>query len=215
MTRTCDLRFRKPSLYPAELRDRSPADSRGRLEAPYQSGRVIASLRGEAHHGGSFGRLTSIWANPIPTGVEPKTVWRDEAAEHPWRRQYGPGGVFKDWWRRPASRFDFQTATPAASPMTNSSSIPPIWKHPTGCLILRPRMSSFWSPKSAPGFMMRHDSCALHDPCLSLIGRECDASRRKHVKSSIARTGKIAGNGVTSRPIMTTIRINCVVEISC
>src|SRR5580692_782381 len=25
MTRTCDLRFRKPSLYPAELRDRSPA----------------------------------------------------------------------------------------------------------------------------------------------------------------------------------------------
>src|SRR5579863_3218353 len=24
MTRTCDLRFRKPSLYPAELRDRSP-----------------------------------------------------------------------------------------------------------------------------------------------------------------------------------------------
>ena len=25
MTRTCDLRFRKPSLYPAELRDRTPA----------------------------------------------------------------------------------------------------------------------------------------------------------------------------------------------
>ena len=25
MTRTCDLRFRKPSLYPAELRDREPA----------------------------------------------------------------------------------------------------------------------------------------------------------------------------------------------
>jgi hypothetical protein len=25
MTRTCDLRFRKPSLYPAELRDRRPA----------------------------------------------------------------------------------------------------------------------------------------------------------------------------------------------
>src|ERR1700744_5063257 len=25
MTRTCDLRFRKPSLYPAELRDRSVA----------------------------------------------------------------------------------------------------------------------------------------------------------------------------------------------
>jgi hypothetical protein len=25
MTRTCDLRFRKPSLYPAELRDRGPA----------------------------------------------------------------------------------------------------------------------------------------------------------------------------------------------
>ena len=45
MTRTCDLRFRKPSLYPAELRDRSPAGRRGRLDAPYQSGRVIASLR--------------------------------------------------------------------------------------------------------------------------------------------------------------------------
>jgi hypothetical protein len=27
MTRTCDLRFRKPSLYPAELRDRRPAHS--------------------------------------------------------------------------------------------------------------------------------------------------------------------------------------------
>src|ERR1700679_27443 len=47
MTRTCDLRFRKPSLYPAELRDRSPADRSGRLEAPYQSGRMIASLRSE------------------------------------------------------------------------------------------------------------------------------------------------------------------------
>src|SRR3954447_10595945 len=29
MTRTCDLRFRKPSLYPAELRDREPADEGG------------------------------------------------------------------------------------------------------------------------------------------------------------------------------------------
>src|ERR1700734_3650599 len=53
MTRTCDLRFRKPSLYPAELRDRSPADSRGRLKAPYQSGRVIASLCGEPVTGGA------------------------------------------------------------------------------------------------------------------------------------------------------------------
>src|ERR1700680_2492860 len=29
MTRTCDLRFRKPSLYPAELRDREPAEVGG------------------------------------------------------------------------------------------------------------------------------------------------------------------------------------------
>src|ERR1700722_15825230 len=47
MTRTCDLRFRKPSLYPAELRDRSPAGRSGHLKAPYQSGRLIASLRSE------------------------------------------------------------------------------------------------------------------------------------------------------------------------
>ena len=31
MTRTCDLRFRKPSLYPAELRDRNPRPFRGCL----------------------------------------------------------------------------------------------------------------------------------------------------------------------------------------
>src|SRR3982074_1422876 len=43
MTRTCDLRFRKPSLYPAELRDRSPARGAKGLAASYQSGRVIAS----------------------------------------------------------------------------------------------------------------------------------------------------------------------------
>ena len=45
MTRTCDLRFRKPSLYPAELRDRRPAGRRGRLKSPYQSAVMIASLR--------------------------------------------------------------------------------------------------------------------------------------------------------------------------
>ena len=39
------FRFRKPSLYPAELRDRSPAGGRGRLKTPYQSAVVIASLR--------------------------------------------------------------------------------------------------------------------------------------------------------------------------
>jgi hypothetical protein len=32
MTRTCDLRFRKPSLYPAELRDREPGEKRGYRE---------------------------------------------------------------------------------------------------------------------------------------------------------------------------------------
>jgi hypothetical protein len=44
MTRTCDLRFRKPSLYPAELRDRRPANRSACSETPYQSIRVIASL---------------------------------------------------------------------------------------------------------------------------------------------------------------------------
>ena len=37
--------LRKPSLYPAELQDRSPAGGRGRLKAPYQSAVMIASLR--------------------------------------------------------------------------------------------------------------------------------------------------------------------------
>ena len=39
------FRFRKPSLYPAELRDRSPAGGRARLKAPYRSAVTIASLR--------------------------------------------------------------------------------------------------------------------------------------------------------------------------
>ena len=43
MTRTCDLRFRKPSLYPAELRDRGPACVSRYLETSYQRARVIAS----------------------------------------------------------------------------------------------------------------------------------------------------------------------------
>jgi hypothetical protein len=54
-----DHYLRKPSLYPAELRDRSPADSRGRLEAPYQSGRVIASLRNRCR-----GYIAAIAASP-------------------------------------------------------------------------------------------------------------------------------------------------------
>jgi plasmid stabilization system protein ParE len=41
---TASLSFRKPSLYPAELRDRSPAVRSGCLETPYQSKHVIASL---------------------------------------------------------------------------------------------------------------------------------------------------------------------------
>src|SRR5258708_34173417 len=44
MTRTCDLRFRKPSLYPAELRDRRPAGG-GCLAVKYQSARLIARRR--------------------------------------------------------------------------------------------------------------------------------------------------------------------------
>jgi hypothetical protein len=44
MTRTCDLRFRKPSLYPAELRDRSFPPHRRELAASYQNERALASL---------------------------------------------------------------------------------------------------------------------------------------------------------------------------
>src|SRR4051812_29668284 len=40
MTRTSDLRFRKPPLYPAELRDRRPKRSR---DGPYQSVGGIAT----------------------------------------------------------------------------------------------------------------------------------------------------------------------------
>jgi hypothetical protein len=43
MTRTCDLRFRKPPLYPAELRDRRPLTKCGSCEAAYQSSRGIAT----------------------------------------------------------------------------------------------------------------------------------------------------------------------------
>src|SRR5450631_1934163 len=45
MTRTCDLRFRKPSLYPAELRDRRPAVRGGCLKVKYQSARNRQSSR--------------------------------------------------------------------------------------------------------------------------------------------------------------------------
>src|ERR1700679_1969592 len=45
MTRTCDLRFRKPSLYPAELRDRSLPPLRRELAASYQNERAAASPR--------------------------------------------------------------------------------------------------------------------------------------------------------------------------
>src|ERR1700709_2552930 len=45
MTRTCDLRFRKPSLYPAELRDREPGKVHRYPRIPYQSGGLIASPR--------------------------------------------------------------------------------------------------------------------------------------------------------------------------
>src|ERR1700679_2328578 len=45
MTRTCDLRFRKPSLYPAELRDRSfPLLTSGISASIYQSRPGIASV---------------------------------------------------------------------------------------------------------------------------------------------------------------------------
>jgi hypothetical protein len=45
MTRTCDLRFRKPSLYPAELRDRSFRNWLAGISASiYQSRSDLASL---------------------------------------------------------------------------------------------------------------------------------------------------------------------------
>ena len=44
MTRTSDLRFRKPPLYPAELRDREPAHSRAATGSPAsQNGRRLDS----------------------------------------------------------------------------------------------------------------------------------------------------------------------------
>src|SRR5579872_6624701 len=45
MTRTCDLRFRKPPLYPAELRDRSGPLTAAARNSIYQSRMPIASLR--------------------------------------------------------------------------------------------------------------------------------------------------------------------------
>jgi hypothetical protein len=45
MTRTCDLRFRKPSLYPAELRDRSFRNWFAGISASiYQSRSDLASV---------------------------------------------------------------------------------------------------------------------------------------------------------------------------
>src|SRR5579863_531049 len=45
MTRTCDLRFRKPSLYPAELRDRSsPLVTAAAWKFHYQTPPRLASL---------------------------------------------------------------------------------------------------------------------------------------------------------------------------
>ena len=64
MTRTCDLRFRKPSLYPAELRDRR-ARWRGRLGVKYQSEAVIASLQGRDAR--DFSACASPWeSSKIP-----------------------------------------------------------------------------------------------------------------------------------------------------
>jgi hypothetical protein len=92
-----DHYLRKPSLYPAELRDRSPAESRGRLEASYQSGRAIASLRSEPFMAEAFMAEASrgshrLWANPPPAPLGSKTAWRDDAALRPLRRRYLPGG---------------------------------------------------------------------------------------------------------------------------
>jgi hypothetical protein len=50
MTRTCDLRFRKPSLYPAELRDREPGQMRA-------LGKLISEL---AHNRQPFGPFPPI-----------------------------------------------------------------------------------------------------------------------------------------------------------
>jgi hypothetical protein len=42
---------------------------------------------------------------------------------------------------------------------------------------------------------------------------DADVTRRHNAEGTVIRAGKIAGSGVTSRPIMTTIGINCVVKI--
>src|ERR1700754_810135 len=68
MTRTCDLRFRKPSLYPAELRDREPAS--------YQSGRITGS-RARCHN--LAGRATC-------SGKEPQVGLGKCAAIRAWLR---------------------------------------------------------------------------------------------------------------------------------
>src|SRR5437868_5521709 len=75
MTRTCDLRFRKPSLYPAELRDRSPARGAKGLAASYQSGRVIASPSGEP-----FLRLDVVVAHDLAPDAD---LFGEEGAKIP------------------------------------------------------------------------------------------------------------------------------------
>jgi hypothetical protein len=62
MTRTCDLRFRKPSLYPAELRDREPGEkhryrvsTRALLESlPRTTGRKLSLTASDTHSAEAF-----------------------------------------------------------------------------------------------------------------------------------------------------------------
>src|SRR6266581_2509532 len=65
MTRTCDLRFRKPSLYPAELRDRRPALGAGLAKLiPEQTPNRHPRNEGGVSRANQFGSLAAAGANP-------------------------------------------------------------------------------------------------------------------------------------------------------
>jgi hypothetical protein len=101
MTRTCDLRFWKPSLYPAELRDRSPAESRGRLEAAYQSSGVIpVSAANNGNENDPRGHR-----QPLPRPPDDRSIkgGEDQADEHDQRAALGVT-IQHSWIHGPTGR---------------------------------------------------------------------------------------------------------------
>ena len=67
MTRTCDLRFRKPSLYPAELRDREPDRQ--------TTGRNGVSIAEHAALRQLFTRPTPPVESTRDTATAPRSAW--------------------------------------------------------------------------------------------------------------------------------------------